>query len=433
MKRQELPETLFSKINIVAPYPNSVKPIEKMLNMTAFFPGGRGLWAEEYSNDFPSILILGQDFSKVEEYNAMLKNNKTDLQCSTWKNLIKLFEEANIDLKKCFYSNVFMGLRDGVTKNTGEFTGFKDKEFVKRNLKFLAIQIEIIKPSLIVTLGRYAAEMLSRIADSGLESWANWRALLDENIGFKDNVSFHDHICRCVALTHASLRHLNVGRRVYINQNGKFYGNSAELHMLKDALVEAELINHYNTLNHVGSKTLITDRLTLRRFANDDSEAVYNNWTSDSEVSKYMRWQPHKNIKETESKINDWVNRYKNNNFYQWAITFKDSDEPIGAIGLFVVNESDMCGDFGYSISRKYWGMGVTTEALKAVLKFSFETVGFNRIESYHSVNNPASGKVMLKVGMKLEGLAKQKYKSNVGFEDSYMYSILKEEFNKLH
>ncbi|MGD9567066.1 MAG: GNAT family N-acetyltransferase [Sedimentibacter sp.] len=185
-----------------------------------------------------------------------------------------------------------------------------------------------------------------------------------------------------------------------------------------------------NTLNHAGTITLTTDRLILRRFAIDDTLAVYNNWTSDSEVSKYMRWEYHKNIEETEAKINDWLKRYSNKNFYQWAITFKNSDEPIGAIGLFVVNESDMCGDFGYSISKKYWGIGVTTDALKTVLKFAFETVGFNRIESYHSVNNPASGKVMLKAGMRLEELARQKYKSNVGFEDCYTYSILKDEYS---
>lgn len=180
---------------------------------------------------------------------------------------------------------------------------------------------------------------------------------------------------------------------------------------------------------HLGTKIIETERLILRRFTINDVEHVYNNWTSDSEVSKYMRWEHHKNIIETELKIKDWLNRYSHNNFYQWAITYRSIDEPIGAIGLFVVNESDMCGDFGYSISRKFWGMGIATEALKAVLKFAFDNVGFNRIESYHSINNPASGKVMLKAGMKFEGLAKQKYKSNVGFEDSNMYSILKEDF----
>ena len=182
-------------------------------------------------------------------------------------------------------------------------------------------------------------------------------------------------------------------------------------------------------MNHVGTVTLTTDRLILRRFTVDDAEAVYNNWTSDSEISMYMRWQHHKNIEETEEKINDWLTRYANKNFYQWAVTFKDNDEPIGAIGLFVVNESDMCGDFAYNISKKYWGRGVTSEAFKEVLKFGFEVVGFNRIESYHSINNPASGKVMQKAGMTLEGLARQKYKSNAGFEDSCMYSILKEDF----
>ncbi|MDI9494699.1 MAG: GNAT family N-acetyltransferase [Bacillota bacterium] len=184
-------------------------------------------------------------------------------------------------------------------------------------------------------------------------------------------------------------------------------------------------------LNHVGTITLETDRLILRRLTIDDAENVYNNWTSDSEVSKYMRWQPHRCIEETVLTINDWINRYKDNSFYQWAITFTDNDGPIGAIGLFVVNENDMTGDIAHIISRKNWGMGIATEALKAVLKFAFEVVGFNRIESYHSVNNPASGKVMQKAGMKMEGSAKQKYRSNVGFEDSYMYSILREEFKE--
>lgn len=205
----------------------------------------------------------------------------------------------------------------------------------------------------------------------------------------------------------------------------KHYSNNLKI---KDSYEENNYLSN-SKLNHTGTIILETESLVLRRFTNDDTLAVYNNWTSDSEVSKYMRWEHHKNIEETKAKINDWLKRYSNNNFYQWAIALKGSDEPIGAIGLFVVNEGDLCGDFGYSISRKYWGRGIASEALKAVLKFAFETIGFNRIESYHSINNPASGKVMLKAGMKLEGLARQKYKSNVGFEDSYMYSILKEDY----
>lgn len=182
-------------------------------------------------------------------------------------------------------------------------------------------------------------------------------------------------------------------------------------------------------LNHKGTIEIETHRLILRRFTSDDSDCMFNNWASDEDISKYMRWQQHENIEETKMIINQWLLDYNRSSFYIWAITLKESDEPIGSIGLFIINENDLCGDVGYSIGKKYWGQGITTEALRAVLGFAFENIGFNRIETYHSINNPASGKVMQKSGMMFEGFAKQKYKSISGLEDCNMYSILKEDF----
>lgn len=95
--------------------------------------------------------------------------------------------------------------------------------------------------------------------------------------------------------------------------------------------METNNLSEIHMLNHIGTVTLETERLILRRFTADDTEAVYNNWTSDNEVSKYMRWENHKNINETRIKINDWLERYNKNNFYQWVISIKGSDEPIGA------------------------------------------------------------------------------------------------------
>jgi hypothetical protein len=143
--RQELPGVLFKKLQELVEYPDKVKPVEKILDVTAFFPGGRGLWLEEDSTEFPSILVLGQDFSTVKAYEAMVAGNKADLDSPTWMNLIKLFDEADVDIKKCFFSNVFMGLRD-TEKMTCKFPGARDKDFVNRNLEFLLFQIEIIKP-----------------------------------------------------------------------------------------------------------------------------------------------------------------------------------------------------------------------------------------------------------------------------------------------
>ncbi len=96
MKGQELPGVLFKKLQELGEYPDKAKPVEKMLGITAFFPGGRGLWLEQDSTEFPSILVLGQDFSTVKAYEAMVEGNKADLDSPTWKNLINLMKQVCI-------------------------------------------------------------------------------------------------------------------------------------------------------------------------------------------------------------------------------------------------------------------------------------------------------------------------------------------------
>jgi ribosomal-protein-alanine N-acetyltransferase len=182
-------------------------------------------------------------------------------------------------------------------------------------------------------------------------------------------------------------------------------------------------------ISHKGTGIIRTERLILRHFTLDDAKSMFCNWASDDDVCRYMRWSSHKNEEETREVINRFLVSYDKESFYRWAITLKDTGEPIGSIGLMVVSENDLCGDIAYCIGKKYWGQGIGTEALKAVLKYGFEFIGFNRIEAYHSVNNPASGKVMEKSGMVLEGFAKQKYKSIFGFEDCNMYAIVKQDF----
>ena len=217
---------------MVKPYPNMVKPVDAMINITAFFPGGKGLWLEEDSEVFPRILILGHDFSNVKQYKKILRNEATDLEGATWRNLIKLFNEAGIDLKDCFFSNVYMGLRD-TESMTGEFPGSKDEDFVKRNIEFLSYQIDVIKPKVIITLGIPSSEFLVKLS-SDLECWKDGNALRVSNIGLQKNVRFKDNVCTCVALEHTSMRYSNVKRRRYVNNSGEHCGNDAEVEMLKD-------------------------------------------------------------------------------------------------------------------------------------------------------------------------------------------------------
>ena len=158
-------------------------------------------------------------------------------------------------------------------------------------------------------------------------------------------------------------------------------------------------------MKHCGTQMLETDRLILRRFVNEDAAAMYKNWASDSEVTKFLMWQPHSSQEVSQGVTEDWVNLYTNENFYNWAIVLKDNgDEPIGNIAVVDIKENISTVHIGYCIGKAWWHRGIMSEALKAVMEFLFDEVDVNRIESRHDPRNPNSGKVMKKCGMKYEG-----------------------------
>jgi RimJ/RimL family protein N-acetyltransferase len=78
------------------------------------------------------------------------------------------------------------------------------------------------------------------------------------------------------------------------------------------------------------------------------------------------------------------------------------------------------------------WGKGYATDAARTAVRFSFEHLGLNRIWSYYMVRNPASGRVLAKVGMKREGLLRQHVRKNEVFEDVVARGLLREEWEKL-
>ena len=180
-----------------------------------------------------------------------------------------------------------------------------------------------------------------------------------------------------------------------------------------------------------GTITLETDRLVLRRFSEDDAEAVFKNWANDPEVTKFLMWLPHANV----GASRDWcihnVNAYAAENYYSWVIVPKTLGEPIGSISAVKLDDKISMAHIGYCIGRNWWHKGYTTEALKAIVKFLFEEVGVNRIEARHDTRNANSGFVMEKVGMKYEGTHRQAAWNNSGLCDAAYYAILAEEYFK--
>lgn len=178
---------------------------------------------------------------------------------------------------------------------------------------------------------------------------------------------------------------------------------------------------------HKGTQLLVTNRLILRKFKIDDAQNMFGNWASNPNVTKYLTWPPHDNVETTKLIINEWINEYSAENFYQWAIEIKEIGEPIGSISVVRINEAVNEVEIGYCIGEKYWRKGYTSEAFKKVIEFLFDEVGANRICAKHDTDNPNSGRVMVKCGLEYEGtLRKAGRNSTNSVCDLAVYSIIK-------
>ena len=154
-------------------------------------------------------------------------------------------------------------------------------------------------------------------------------------------------------------------------------------------------------MKSIGTQTLQTDRLILRRFVESDAEAMFQNWASSAENLTYVTWDPHSDVEVTRHSIHNWVASYVNSNYYKWAICLKEKPEQvIGDISIVEIHEEDLSCEIGYVLGKNYWGRGVMTEALKAVLDFCFTQAGFQKVRARYVSFNPASGRVMEKAGM---------------------------------
>jgi ribosomal-protein-alanine N-acetyltransferase len=111
------------------------------------------------------------------------------------------------------------------------------------------------------------------------------------------------------------------------------------------------------------------------------------------------------------------------------TFALKELWEPIGSIAAAEQRDDTKMVHIGYCIGRKWWNKGITSEALKEIIRFFFEEVCVNRIESRHDPRNPNSGKVMTKRGLKYEGTMRQSDINNQGICDAAFYALLAEDY----
>ena len=185
-------------------------------------------------------------------------------------------------------------------------------------------------------------------------------------------------------------------------------------------------------MKHVGTKTIETTRLVLRRLELTDAEMMFRNWTSDEKVTHFLRWDAHKSIDETKNMIVQWIQNYEHDSTYYWGMYLKD-DEIIGSMGITIISEYDIKGELGYKLGSRWWNQGYSSEAARAVIDYMFRHTDIERMDSFCAVENCASRKVMEKIGMHHEGLLRHYYKTRDGFHDCTLYAIIRNEWEQTY
>lgn len=140
-----------------------------------------------------------------------------------------------------------------------------------------------------------------------------------------------------------------------------------------------------------------------------------------NEIDRYKKYR---------EKVERWSLNYQSGSYFHWVIEWKETGELIGTINLGNVEESCQMSDTCYMLSPKFWNHGIMTEVLMAILDYAFDEIELNRVQAEVFDGNNASTTVLKKCGMKLEGIARQKYYKNGKFIDTALWAVIASDRN---
>lgn len=177
-------------------------------------------------------------------------------------------------------------------------------------------------------------------------------------------------------------------------------------------------------MRYADFRTIETERLILRDIRMEDIQEYYERLFGDGDVARYMLFDPHQDIGESLAHLQAGLEKYEQGRFYRWGAALKEDDSLIGLIELLRFDEETNSCSFVYMLGSDYWNRGYATEMLKAVLSFAFEELELERVVVDHMADNPASGAVMRKAGMRHIGTEKGKYNKHGILHDAEVYEI---------
>ncbi|XXX76987.1 GNAT family N-acetyltransferase [Sorangium sp. So ce134] len=172
---------------------------------------------------------------------------------------------------------------------------------------------------------------------------------------------------------------------------------------------------------------LATPRLTLRSIEPGDVERIFR-IQSDPEVVRYSGRGPDGSLAAAERRIETILAGVREYTSIRWGITLKESGELVGTGGFWRWNKPHRWAEIGYELLPEFWNRGIMTEALRAVIRFGFESMELHRVEAQIDPDNRASARVLERLGFALEGRHRQNWYYDERFTDTEVYGLLRGE-----
>lgn len=171
-----------------------------------------------------------------------------------------------------------------------------------------------------------------------------------------------------------------------------------------------------------------TERLYLRKVTMTDLDDMYT-YGSNEKVAQYVFWERHQTKADTKAFIEYILKCYAAHQVAPWGIEYKENGRFIGTVDFVWWQPQHQTAEIGYVLSEPYWGKGIMTEAVHALVRFGFKHMDLVRIQAKCLAENIGSERVMQKSGMACEGTLRKAMFVKGKHRDIKMYSILKEEF----
>jgi ribosomal-protein-alanine N-acetyltransferase len=178
--------------------------------------------------------------------------------------------------------------------------------------------------------------------------------------------------------------------------------------------------------------TIETDRLVLRPVRDADADAVFAA-CSNPNLTRFTLFETHQTRDESLTFVRDYAAaRYAEMVPDPLAVTLRNDPDPrmVGAVGCNWVSRPHRTMELGYWLAEHLWGRGIAAEAARAVVRFVFDTCLVERVQARVIVGNPASVRVLEKVGFKYEGTLRSAVFRRERFEDLMMFALLRSEWS---